>query len=73
MSTLPDPAEQVARVLPRRRVALTVVVDLFPVRGWGNTAVDFRAAIQRTLHDSIGHYRPQVEIQAFRPEQGGVS
>ena len=46
-----------------RRVTLTVQVNLDPVPGWGNTAEDFRAAIQRMLDDSMGHYHPHVEVR----------
>lgn len=60
---LPDVAETMTRLgLRGKRVALLVEVNLDPVPGWGNTADDFRAGIQRLLDDSIGHYNPTVTV-----------
>jgi hypothetical protein len=59
---LPDPAEIMARVFPRRQCVLVVTVDLDPVPGWGNVAEDYRALTQKLLTDSIGHYNPVVTI-----------
>jgi hypothetical protein len=61
---LPDPAEFVARVFPKRRITLKVTVDIDPVPGWGNHAEDYRALTQRLLDDAIGHYKPTVTIEA---------
>jgi len=61
---LPDPAEFMARVFPKRRIRLIVEVDLDPVPGWGNVSEDYRALTQRLLDDAIGHYKPTVTIEA---------
>jgi len=61
---LPDPAEQMARLFPRKRSRLVVEIDLDPVPGWGNNAEDHRALVQRLLDDAVGHYHPHVEVQS---------
>lgn len=61
---LPDPADFMARVFPKRRIRLVVEVDLDPVPGWGNDPEDYRALTQRLLDDAIGHYKPTVTIEA---------
>ena len=60
----PDPVDIMARLFPKRRIRLTVEVNLDPVPGWGNVAEDYRALTQRLLDDSIGHYHPTVTIEA---------
>lgn len=64
---LPDASEIAATIerlgLRGKRVTLTVEVNLDPVPGWGNTAEDFRVAIQRSLDDMMGHYHPTVTIR----------
>ena len=62
--TLPDPAEFIARIFPKRRIRLVVEVSLDPVPGWGNDPEDYRALTQRLLDDAIGHYNPVVTIGA---------
>lgn len=64
MSAAETVAETIERLgFRRKRVALVVEVDLDPVPGWGNTAEDFRAYLQRNLDDGIGHYNPTVTVQ----------
>jgi len=58
----PEPVDIMARMFPKRRIRLTVEVNLDPVPGWGNVAEDYRALTQRLLDDSIGHYEPTVTI-----------
>lgn len=63
MSAPETPAEAMDRLgLRGKRITLTVEVNLDPVPGWGNTAEDFRAYLQRNLDDGIGHYHPHVTI-----------
>jgi len=57
---LPDPAEMVARLFPRRRVRLIVEADLDPVPGWGHGPDDWQRHLQRHLDDAAGHYHPTV-------------
>lgn len=64
---LPDPAEFVARVFPRRQATLVVTVNLDPIPGWGYFAEDHRALTQKLLTDSIGHYNPVVTIVEGTP------
>ena len=73
MSALPDPAEQVSRLLPRRRARLIVEVDLDPIPGWGNDPEDWVGYIRRTLLDSAPHYHPAVicERVLHQPEVEG--
>ncbi len=64
-----EPLPEVAATMDRlglrgKRVALVVHVNLDPVPGWGNTAEDFRAYLQRNLDDGIGHSHPHVEVQS---------
>lgn len=59
---LPDPAELVARLFPRRRARLLIEVDLDPVPGWGNNPEDWRAMLQHHLDGSAPHYRPTVTL-----------
>jgi hypothetical protein len=62
---LENPADVIERLgLRGKRVRLTVEVNLDPVPGWGNTAEDFRAYVQRTLDDGIGHYHPTVSCDS---------
>jgi hypothetical protein len=64
---LPDASEIAATIerlgLRGKRVTLLVEVNLDPVPGWGNSAEDFRAYLQRNLDDGIGHYHPTVTVQ----------
>ena len=62
--TLPDPAEQMARLFPRKRSRLVVEIDLDPVPGWGNSPEDHRALVQRLLDDAVSHYHPSVTVEA---------
>jgi hypothetical protein len=48
----------------RQRSRLVVEIDLDPVPGWGNTADDHRALVQRLLDDAVRHYHPTVVIEA---------
>jgi hypothetical protein len=61
---LPDPADLMAAMFPRRQVTLTVTIDLDPVPGWGDNPEDYRALTQRLLDGAISHYRPTVTIEA---------
>jgi len=63
-SGLPDPANFMAAMFPRRQVTLTVTIDLDPVPGWGDNPEDHRAHVQNLLDSSIGHYHPTVTIEA---------
>jgi hypothetical protein len=59
----PEPVDIMASMFPKRRIRLTVEVNLDPVPGWGNVAEDYRALTQRLLDDAIGHYKPTVTIE----------
>jgi len=61
---LPNPADVMARVFPKRRIRLVVEVTLDPVPGWGNGPEDYRALTQRLLDNAIPHYKPTVTIEA---------
>ena len=61
--SLPDPAELVADLFPRRRTRLTVEVDLDPVMGWGDNPDDWRNYLQRHLDSVVSHYNPTVTIE----------
>lgn len=63
MTELPDPAEQIAQLFPKRRVRMIVEADLDPIPGWGHEAEDWRAMIQRELDSIAGHYHPTVTIE----------
>jgi hypothetical protein len=43
-------------------VRLIVEADLDPVPGWGDTADDWQAFVQRHLSYAVAHYNPTVEI-----------
>lgn len=64
---LPNVAELVGSLFPRRRSTLTVSIDLDPVPGWGHQAEDHRAWLQHYLDGAIGHYHPSVEITEAKP------
>ena len=60
-----SPAEIMTRLgFARKRARIVVEVDLDPVPGWGNTADDYRALIQRQLSDTIPHYNPVVSCDS---------
>jgi hypothetical protein len=44
----------------KKRITLTVEVNLDGVRGWGDNAEDFRFYVQSLLDYSIPHYKPVV-------------
>lgn len=46
----------------RKRVQLTVEIDLDPVPGTFHTVDSAREQVQRILRESIPHYRPETII-----------
>ncbi len=52
----------VLKQYPKRRITITVEVDLDPVPGWGNDPDDFRRMIESDLKRSIPHYHPVVAV-----------
>lgn len=69
-SDLPEPAELVARLFPRKKARLVVEVDLDPVAGWGNDPEDWRAMLQHYLDYAVPHYNPSVVLSATPPGVG---
>lgn len=63
-TSLPNPADLVNQLFPRRRSRLQVELDLDPVPGWGNHPDHHRALVQRLLDDAIPHYNPTVALIA---------
>jgi hypothetical protein len=62
--TSDEAIEYLRRALSKTRSRLVVEIDLDPIPGWGHTAEDHRALVQRQLDEAVPHYNPTVTVTA---------